>query len=96
MAIYLGECPVYKIMMIGQWSSDAFLRYIRKQVEQFSHNVSCRMICFQFHHHIPNLEPAVSHLELRQRNQPDNAKTRSNIGGNLSRRVCIPAMSMYN
>ena len=39
MAIYLGECPVYVIMMIGGWSSDAFLRYIRKQVEQFSHNV---------------------------------------------------------
>ena len=30
MAMYLGECPVYTIMMIGRWSSDAFLRYIRK------------------------------------------------------------------
>ena len=34
MAMYLGDCPVYSIMMIGRWSSDAFLRYIRKQVEQ--------------------------------------------------------------
>jgi hypothetical protein len=40
MAMYLGEVPVYTIMMLGRWSSDAFLRYIRKQVEQFSHNVS--------------------------------------------------------
>ena len=40
MAMYLGKCPIYTIMMIGRWSSDAFLRYIRKQVEQFSHNVS--------------------------------------------------------
>ena len=23
MAMYLGECPVYTIMMIGRWSSDA-------------------------------------------------------------------------
>ncbi|KAL9183869.1 hypothetical protein ACHAXT_004725 [Thalassiosira profunda] len=44
MAMYLGQCPVYTIMMIGRWSSDAFLRYIRKQVEQFSHNVSKRML----------------------------------------------------
>ena len=49
MAIYLGECPIYTIMMIGRWSSDAFLRYIRKQVEQFSHNVSRKMLKFQFH-----------------------------------------------
>eukprot|EP00956_Cyclotella_meneghiniana_P025476 scaffold53298_cov92-Cyclotella_meneghiniana.AAC.1 len=31
MAMYLGEVPVYTIMMLGRWSSDAFLRYIRKQ-----------------------------------------------------------------
>ena len=37
MQMYLGEIPVYTIMLIGRWSSDAFLRYIRKQVEQFSH-----------------------------------------------------------
>ena len=64
MAMYLGEWPVYTIIMIGQWYSDAFLRYIRKQVEQFSHNVSCRMICFQFHRDIPDLELAASHLTL--------------------------------
>ena len=76
MAMYLGDCPVYTIMMIGRWSSDAFLRYIRKQVDQFSHNVSRRMIRFQFHRHIPDLEPAVSHLFPRQRNHPDNAKAK--------------------
>ena len=37
MAVYLNEVPIYTIMMIGSWSSDAFLRYIRKQVESFSH-----------------------------------------------------------
>jgi hypothetical protein len=39
MAMYLGECPVYTIMLIGRWSSDAFLWYILKQVMEFSHNV---------------------------------------------------------
>jgi hypothetical protein len=40
MAIFWGNCLVCQIMMIGCWSSDAFLQYIRKQVDQFSHNVS--------------------------------------------------------
>ena len=95
MAMYLGECPVYTIMMIGRWSSDAFLRYIKKHFEQFSHNVSHRMICFQFHCHIPGLESAVYHLYPRQRNHPDNSKTRRKIGGNLSRCIRIPDMSLY-
>ena len=29
-SMYLGECPVYTIMIIGRWSSDASLLYIRK------------------------------------------------------------------
>jgi hypothetical protein len=36
MEMYLAGVPVYTIMLIGRWSSDAFLRYIRRQVEQFS------------------------------------------------------------
>eukprot|EP00957_Ditylum_brightwellii_P029349 2218653-Ditylum_brightwellii.AAC.1 len=31
MAMYLAQVPVYTIMLIGQWSSDAFFIYIRKQ-----------------------------------------------------------------
>jgi hypothetical protein len=53
MAMYLDEVPVYTIMMIGRWSSDAFLKYIRKQVELFSSNVSQRMIKHRFFRHIP-------------------------------------------
>ena len=96
MDMYLGEGPVYTSMMIGRWSSDAFLRYIRKQVEQFIHNVSCRMIRFQFHCHIPDMEPAVSHFDPIQRNHPDNAETKMNIGGNFSMRVRLPAVSLFN
>ena len=38
MAMYLNGVPVYTIMLLGRWSSDAFLRYIRKQVTEFSNN----------------------------------------------------------
>jgi hypothetical protein len=60
MAMYIGECRVYTIMLIGQWSSDTFLWYIRKQVLEFSHNVSKRMLTFQTYRHIPNFKHQLS------------------------------------
>ena len=95
MAMYLGECPVYTIMMIGRWSSDAFLRYIRKQIEQFSHSVSCKMLKFETHRHIPDPQ-RISHMDPRQRKHKDNAETRKNVSGDLSRRVQLPAFSLFN
>ena len=44
MEMYLAGVPVYTIMLLGRWSSDAFLRYIRKQVEQFSRDVAQKML----------------------------------------------------
>ena len=82
MAMFLGGCPVFVIMMIGRWSSDAFLKYICKQVEEFNHDVSQKMLTHMFQGHIPNyLSPTVSHLDPRQCNHPDNAETRINVGG---------------
>ena len=59
MAMYLNGVPVYTIMLLGRWSSDAFLRYIRKQVESFGSGVSSKMIVTsRFLHvfHSTNLE----------------------------------------
>ncbi len=55
MAMYLGECAVYTIMLIGQWSSNAFLHYIRKQVMEFSQNVAKKMLTYQNFCHIPDI-----------------------------------------
>jgi hypothetical protein len=44
MAMYLNGVPVIMIMMLGRWSRDAFLRYIRKQVKEFSTDISTKMI----------------------------------------------------
>jgi hypothetical protein len=95
MAMYLGECPVYTIMMIGRWSSDAFLKYIRKQVEQFSHNVSSRMLKHRFHRHVPNAQPRIAPHDSRQMIQPTNAKMKSNIGGGSFRSRTFSASSLY-
>jgi hypothetical protein len=40
MAMYLAGIPVFTIILLGRWSSDAFLCYIRKQVKEFSQGVS--------------------------------------------------------
>jgi len=44
MAMYLAHVPVFTIMLLGRWSSDAFLRYIQKQVKEFSNRISSKMI----------------------------------------------------
>ncbi len=97
MAMFLGDCSVCLIMMIGCWSSNAFTRYIQKQVKQFSHNVSKRMTKHIFHQHIPTYTtPSVSHLDPRQRNNPYNAKTRRNVGGNMTQQATLPPFALYN
>ena len=53
MTMYLGDVPFYLIVIISRWSSYVFLRYIQKQVEQFTHNVSKRMITHQYFRYIP-------------------------------------------
>jgi len=97
MEMYLAGVPVYTIMLIGRWSSDAFLRYIRKQVEQFSKDVAQRMLTHRSFRTIPDLATRyVSNDDPRQRNHRDNAETRRNIGGNVSRRVQLPAFSHFS
>jgi hypothetical protein len=44
MAMFLAGVPVFTIMLLGRWSSDAFLHYIRKQVKEFSSGISEWMI----------------------------------------------------
>ncbi|KAL7502843.1 hypothetical protein ACHAXN_001134, partial [Cyclotella atomus] len=40
MMSYIGKIPVYTNMLHGKWRSDAFLRYIEKQVKEFSKGMS--------------------------------------------------------
>jgi hypothetical protein len=75
MAMYLASVPVYTIMLIGRWSSDALLRYIRRQVQEFSSGVAARMIISSDYFTIPDVasreDPRASqqHLNFAPRNQ---------------------------
>jgi hypothetical protein len=40
MAMHMAGVPIYTIMLIGRWSSDAFLIYLRPQVMQFTQHIS--------------------------------------------------------
>ncbi len=57
MAMYLGGVPVFAIQMIGRWSSDSFMKYIRKQIEEFTYEVSQQMLTMQHFRHVPNNAP---------------------------------------
>ncbi len=96
MAMYLGERPIFMIMLIGRWSSDAFLRYIRKQVMEFSQNVAKMMLlCLNFRH-IPDIHTRVQQDNPRIKNHPDNAKTRRNVGGDSHCCVRLPPFLRFN
>lgn len=48
MQLFLNNVPTFQIMLLGRWSSDAFLRYIRRQVQQFSEGLSTKMAAKEF------------------------------------------------
>ena len=87
MAMYLAQIPTFTIMMIGRWSSDAFLRYIRRQVEQFSLNVSSKMLRHESYFTTPDFQPTVSRHDTRMPDDPRNFATRFVGGGTRTREV---------
>jgi hypothetical protein len=95
-ATYLGECSVFMIMLIGRWSSDAFLRYIREQVMEFSQNAVKGMLSCQNFRHIPDAHTRVAPDDLRIRNHPKNSKTRRNVGGNTHHHIRLPHDTWFN
>ncbi len=96
MAMYLGECAIHTIMLIGRWLSNAFLRYIRKQVMEFSQNVAKKMLMYQNFCYIPNIHRQIPRDDPRQRNNLNNAKIRQNVGGNMLCQAHLPAFSLYS
>jgi hypothetical protein len=96
MAMYLGECPVYTIMLIGRWSSNAFLWCIRKQVMKFSHNVSKKMLRFRHYRHVPDYDHRIAANNPRVRNKPNNTETQRNVGGDATRCNRLPAFTQFN
>jgi hypothetical protein len=94
--MYLGECPVFMIMLIGRWSSDAFLLYIRKQVMEFSQNMAKKMLSCQNFRHIPDIHLRIPTNDPHIWNHPAKAKMRRNAGGDSHRRVKLPPFAQFS
>ena len=52
MALFLNGVSPYIIMLLGRWSSDAFLQYLRTQVEEFNLKLSTIMISNERFHYV--------------------------------------------
>jgi hypothetical protein len=78
MAMYLGGVPVFTIMLLGRWSSEAFLWYIHKQVQEFSKGVSQRMTTnINFYNHFIRPTPHCASVAFSK-----------NIGPNFKDTIC--------
>jgi len=86
MGMYLASTPVYTIMLLGRWSSDAFMRYIRKQVLDMSHGVSAKMITYEEFYTIPDFVHQAADGDLRTRNNNNLATTSTLNGSHTSMR----------
>ena len=54
MIMYLNSLPVYTIMLVGRWSSEAFLLYIRKQFISFKKVISNIMLLSKEFYTLPD------------------------------------------
>ena len=96
MALYLAKRPVTTIMLLGRWCSDAFLLYVRRQIQEFSAGVSADMVSNDEFFTIPDLEECDS-LDPRTRNSQSFANTISLNGPNAgTAHVKCPAMHVWH
>ena len=64
MAMFLAGTRTIIIMRIGRWSSEAFLEYIREQVEDFTRGVSKNMLRFEHFNTTDSEDPELHSEEL--------------------------------
>jgi hypothetical protein len=89
MSLFLMDHSPAKIMILGRWSSDAFLVYIRPQVLEWTHNMSWDMI------HLDTFFDA-SHRDLVA---PDDPRTRKRLQASFNGRdsvVTIPQFYIHH
>jgi len=87
MGMFLAGTPVYTIMLMGRWSSDAFMRYIRKQVLQLSHGISTKMLTHEEFYTVPEFAHSSADGNLSNRGSITLASSQNLSGShaNMSR-----------
>jgi hypothetical protein len=92
MSMFLADMLVYTIMLLGRWSSDAFLHYICCQVQQFSSGISARMIISEDFFTIPE---RASHDDPRVSGNHHNFLARSHCGLDVTRLLQQPSFALF-
>ena len=95
MAMFLDNTPVFLIMLVGRWSSDAFLKYMRKQVLESCKGISSRMLKNDLHHALPS--PSSTIDDPRTRNKDSFASNLNSMALTSSRLQSMrTAFSLYH
>jgi hypothetical protein len=84
-------------MLMGRWSSDAFMRYLRKQVLSLSHGIANKMLTFEEFYTVPDFVHTAADGNLRNRSNTSLASTQSFNGSNANmQRGLHPAFHLSN
>jgi hypothetical protein len=73
MGMFLAGTPVYTIMLMGRWSSDSFMRYIRKKVLSLSHGIATKMLTYERFFTVPDFVHTAADGDPRSRSNSDLA-----------------------
>jgi hypothetical protein len=84
MGMFLAGTPVYTIMLMGRWSSNAFMRYLRKQVLSLSHGIATKMLTFEEFYTVPDFVHTTADGDPRSRNNTNLATTQSFNGSHAN------------
>ncbi len=84
MGMFHAGTPVYTIMLIGHWSSDAFMRYLRKQVLALSHGIAAKMLTFEEFYTVPDFVHTAADGDPRVRSITNLATTQSFNGSHVN------------
>ena len=94
-AMFLDNIPVFLIMLVGRWSSESFLDYIRKHVLETCTGISSRTIKNDMHHALPS--PSLTIDDPRSRNRDSFASSLSSMALTSNRLQAMrPVFSLYH
>ena len=94
MSMFLANTPIFLIMLIGRRSSDAFLKYIRRQVLKSVQGVSTKMIQHDMFWALPDISATID--DPRTRNSNYFATNLSDRALKSNRqRAMLPSFSLH-
>ena len=79
MLMVLAREPKYTIMLIGRWSSDSFLAYIKNQIKEFTRGVSSRMLSNDTFYNVPLTSTTPNNGTTTVHGQSHHRRARLNI-----------------